>query len=94
MFHRVQAVDPLAALSANLRAIREAAGFTQQQVADAANLDWAQYRRVERGEVNATVGTLARIGHALGLADLAPMFEGVPATVDMPRRASPAKRDE
>ena len=72
--------DPLARFSRNVKAARAAAGMTQDDVAHAAGLDVAQYRRIENGQTNASIRTVARVGAALGLSDLAPLFEGVSAT--------------
>jgi transcriptional regulator with XRE-family HTH domain len=73
-------VDPLAALSRNIKALRKQAALTQQEVAEAAGLDYAQYRKIENGQTNASVRTLARVAAALGLEDLSSMFVGVAAS--------------
>ena len=82
----VPSVDPVAAFSRNVKAAREAAGLTQEDAAHAAGLDVAQYRKVENGQTNASIRTVARVASALGLKDVAPLFKGVPATADTPRR--------
>jgi len=79
-------MDPLAALSRNLKAARKAAGLTQEDAAHEAGLDVAQYRKIENGQTNTSVRTVARIAAALGLKSLAPLFEDVPATKHTPRR--------
>lgn len=72
-------MDPLVAFSRNVKLARNAAGLTQDEVAGAAGLDVAQYRKIENGQTNASIRTIARVAAALGAEDLAPLFEGVPA---------------
>lgn len=78
--------DPLSAFSRNVRAARASAGLTQDQVADAANLDVGQYRAIESGRTNASIRTVARVAAGLGLTELAPLFDGVLATAELPKR--------
>lgn len=82
-------MDPLRAFSRNVKAMRQAAELTQDDAAHEAGLDVAQYRKIENGQTNPSVRTVERIAAALGLEDLAPLFEGVRATRDTPRRRSP-----
>ena len=49
-----------------IRAARISAGLTQERAADAAGIDTKRYQRLERGEVNATINTIARVASALG----------------------------
>ena len=58
-------MDPLAAFSKNVKAARAAAGMTQEEVAHAAGLAVAQYRKIENGQTNATIRTVAKIAGAL-----------------------------
>lgn len=51
-----------------VRNARKAAGLSQEDAAAAAGLDWRRWQRIEGGEVNATVRTLARVAKALGLS--------------------------
>jgi transcriptional regulator with XRE-family HTH domain len=60
------AVD-LAVLSRNIKAAREAAGLTQDQAADAAEMQSAVYSRIERGEVDPRLSSLAKIAAGLGV---------------------------
>jgi DNA-binding XRE family transcriptional regulator len=69
------AVD-LAALSRNVKAARDAAGLTQDQAADAADMQSAVYSRIERGEVDPRLSSLVKIAKALGV-DLADLLRGV-----------------
>lgn len=62
----------LVALSRNIKAVREAAGLTQDQAADAAEMQSAVYSRIERGEVDPRLSSLAKIAAGFGVtvADL------------------------
>lgn len=57
----------LAALSRNIKAAREAAGLTQDQAADAAEMQSAVYSRIERGEVDPRLSSLAKIAAGFGV---------------------------
>jgi transcriptional regulator with XRE-family HTH domain len=60
--------EELVALFARrVRQLREAGGHTQEGFAAAANLDRAYYGRVERGQVNVSLSTVAAIAGALGV---------------------------
>lgn len=56
----------------NIKRIRTAKNLSQKEVLTAANLDAAQYSRIENGKTDPSVTTLERISTALGvsLADL------------------------
>ena len=58
--------EVLVRVGARIRAVRVAAGLTQERAADAAGIDSKRYQRLERGEVNATINTIARVASALG----------------------------
>lgn len=50
--------------------LRRAAGFTQQQLADAAGINRSQVQKLERGEIrigNITLNSAAGIAAALGI---------------------------
>jgi transcriptional regulator with XRE-family HTH domain len=49
-----------------IRRARLALDLTQEAAAARADLDWRRWQRLEAGEVNATVRTLARVAEALG----------------------------
>jgi transcriptional regulator with XRE-family HTH domain len=60
--------DPeLVALGARLRALREAAGMTQEDLAHAAGLHWTYVGQIERGERNATYKNLLKLARGLGV---------------------------
>ncbi|MBA3706140.1 MAG: helix-turn-helix domain-containing protein [Bacteroidetes bacterium] len=56
----------------NIKRIRTAKSLSQKEVITVANLDAAQYSRIENGKTDPSVATLERISKALGvsLADL------------------------
>lgn len=49
----------------NLRSIRKKHGMTMEAVANEAEIEYRQYARIERGEVNTSIITLLRISRAL-----------------------------
>lgn len=49
----------------NLRRIRKAKGWSQERLSDKSLIDQDFVGRVERGQVNVSVDTLARLGRAL-----------------------------
>lgn len=60
-------MDALEILSRNLRATRTARGLSQEAVASAIGMDPSQYGKIERGEVDPSIRTLARIATGLGV---------------------------
>lgn len=50
-----------------IRRARLAAQLTQEQAAHEAGIDAKRFQRLELGQVNATINTLARVARALGL---------------------------
>lgn len=52
-------------LGANIRAARKAAKLTQEGLAEAAELDPRALQKIEAGEVDSQISTLARLQHAL-----------------------------
>jgi transcriptional regulator with XRE-family HTH domain len=53
-----------------LRAVREANGYTLQEVSERAGVHMGHLSRVERGLDGFSVGALARVARVLGLRDL------------------------
>jgi transcriptional regulator with XRE-family HTH domain len=51
----------------NLRRFRKARGWSQERLSDKSLVDPDFVGRIERGQVNVSVDTLARIGKALGI---------------------------
>ncbi len=79
----------LESIAANVRAQRLAAGLTQEQLAEAAELDHRFLQRVERGQTNLSMAVLVALAEALDTkitnllrpAELAPARRGRPAAV-------------
>jgi transcriptional regulator with XRE-family HTH domain len=57
----------------NIKRIRTAKSLSQKEVLTVANLDAAQYSRIENGKTDPTVSTLEKIAKALGVS-LAELF--------------------
>lgn len=73
-----------------LRELREAAGMTQEQLAERARLAPAAVRDLEQGRNHPRWGTVLLLAEALGVADLRE-FAREPATQAAPRRGRPRK---
>ncbi len=56
-----------------IRAAREAAGLSQQALAESVGMSRTNFARIEYGRTNVTIETLLRIGSGLGL-DLSVTF--------------------
>lgn len=69
-------MDALEACAANLRRAREAAGLTQERLAELADLHMTDVGRIERGERDPGVRTVARLARGLGVKP-GDLFEGV-----------------
>ncbi|EYF05990.1 helix-turn-helix domain-containing protein [Chondromyces apiculatus] len=52
-------------LARNVRKHREAAGLTLEKAAERAGMNWRHIQKVEAGEVNVTLHTIARLAVAL-----------------------------
>ena len=61
-------------LAGNVRRLREKAGWTQEQAADAMEIATRHYQKIEAGDVNVTVATLVRVANAFGV-DVKALFE-------------------
>jgi transcriptional regulator with XRE-family HTH domain len=77
-------------LGEQVRRLREARGISQEGFAALANIDRAAYGKLERGEANLTLLTLARVAAALEV-DLALLFDGIKIDVNE-IRSVPRKR--
>jgi transcriptional regulator with XRE-family HTH domain len=55
-------------VGARIKLLREGKGWLQRELAKAAGLPLRTVGRIERGEVDVRVSTLAKIAHALGVA--------------------------
>lgn len=81
-------VRVLRSVAANVRAHRLVAGMTQENLAEAADLDLNSLRRIETARTNASIGTLLKLSDALDV-ELAELFR--PAQLMKPRRGRPPK---
>lgn len=60
--------DPeLVTFGDNLRSLRLAAGFTQEELAAAAGLHWTYIGQIERGERNLTYKNILRLARGLSV---------------------------
>ena len=66
----------------NIRRLRKAAGWTQQQLADRVGMHLTNMNRIERGKVALTTTTMVQIAEALGVT---------PTEIIQPRRMVPVK---
>jgi transcriptional regulator with XRE-family HTH domain len=57
--------EPLEDFNIRLRALRDARGLTQEQVAEAAGTSQSHYSKIELGIVSPTIRTLRKIAEAL-----------------------------
>jgi XRE family transcriptional regulator, regulator of sulfur utilization len=68
--------DPLRRLGANIRAIRQERGMTQEEVANASGLSLSDVGRIERAERDPGVRVLVRLAVGMGVT-AARLFDGV-----------------
>lgn len=76
-------------IAANVRSRRIGACMTQEDLAEAADIDLNSLRRIERARTNTSIGTLLKLADALDV-ELAELL--VPAQFAKPRRGRPPKR--
>ena len=69
-------MEPKAIVGRNIKATREAAGLTQEEVADRARMHTMEISRYERGVRDLRVSTVARIATALEVS-AADLLRGV-----------------
>lgn len=69
--------DTLKTLGLRIREKRKSIGWTQEDLADHAEIDRSYIGGVERGERNLTFNILCQICHALG-CDVAALTHGIP----------------
>lgn len=65
---RSRQTPPLLALGGAIRRIRDEKGISQEQLALLADVDRSYVGRVERGDNNVAILTLAKIAKALGVS--------------------------
>lgn len=65
------------AFGEHLKRARHARGLTQEQLAHLSNMHGSNVRRMERGEANPSLSTMARLAAALDVS-LADLVRGIP----------------
>ncbi len=60
-------IEIQAVLGEAIRQARSATGLTQEAAAAAAGIDFKRWQRIEAGQVNATIKTLARVAEAVNV---------------------------
>ncbi|HEX3773609.1 MAG TPA: helix-turn-helix transcriptional regulator [Polyangiaceae bacterium] len=75
-------------IGGNLQRLRLKRGWTQEHLAELTELDLSYAQRVERGEVNLTVGSLAVFADALGVEPSALLRAGKPPVIKRGRPKS------
>ena len=68
-------------LGGNVQRLRLALGWTQEHLAEKMGLDLSYTQRVERGQVNLTLGSLATFADALGVPPAALLRVGQPPAI-------------
>jgi transcriptional regulator with XRE-family HTH domain len=64
----IRAMDIRRRVGANVKAAREAKGWSQEELADRARMHRTYVSGIERGIRNPTITVLERVGKALGIA--------------------------
>jgi transcriptional regulator with XRE-family HTH domain len=77
-------------LGGNLQRLRVKQGWTQERLAEVTGLDLSYTQRVERGQINVTLGTLVTFADALGVPPGALLRPGKAPVIR--RGRPPAKR--
>ncbi|WP_338046355.1 helix-turn-helix transcriptional regulator [Polyangium spumosum] len=67
MTRSARVVEVLGYIGANVRRLRLSRGLTQEQLAEAAELDLRFLQRVERGQTNVGVAVIVALAGALGV---------------------------
>ena len=62
------------ALGAKVRELRASKGMSMEQLANAAEMEYKQLSRIERGEVNTSISRVAKLAEALGV-DVKELFD-------------------
>lgn len=76
-------------LGGNVQRQRLKRGWTQEQLAELTGLDLSYAQRVERGEINLTLGSLAHFADALGVSPGALLRAGKPPVI---KRGRPKRK--
>jgi len=91
-----RALELMLRLGGNVQRLRLKRGWTQEYLAELADLDLSYAQRVERGEVNVTLSTLANFADALGVQPGVLLRAGKPPVIKRgrpkARRTEPRER--
>ena len=68
-------------LGGNVQRIRLRRGWTQERLSELTGLDLSYTQRVERGQVNLTLGSIAAFADALGVVPAALLKAGKPPVI-------------
>jgi transcriptional regulator with XRE-family HTH domain len=80
-------------LGGNVQRLRLKRGWTQEYLAERTGLDLSYTQRVERGLVNATIGSLANFADALGVLPAALLRSGKPPLIKRGRPKAKRARE-
>ncbi len=75
-------------LGGNVRRLRIKRGWTQEYLAEATDLDLSYTQRVERGQINVTLGTLVTFADTLGVPPGHLLKPGKPPVIKRGRPAT------
>ena len=75
----------------NVRKIRVAKNLTMEELADQAGVDFSSLARLERGTLNATIGIIEKLAHALGVT-LVELVVEPPKGAKPPKPLTPSQR--
>ena len=64
----MQALDYRKRLGQRIREFRDKKGLSQEEFADACEVNRSYMGRIERGELNLTLDTLSKLGRGLGVS--------------------------
>ncbi len=63
--HEIRNNEVIQQLGKNLRSLRSAKGYSQEELAYQANVSLSQVARIERGKINTTISTIYALARAL-----------------------------
>ncbi len=87
----VKAIRPITNLAINTNRLRNAAGMSQSDLARAAGTTQPAISKIERGEANLRLSTVARLAHALGVEASALLADPPVSLRSTSRSAAPAR---
>jgi DNA-binding Xre family transcriptional regulator len=78
-------------LSINVRSLRNSAALTLKKASERAEMHWRHWQKIEAGQVNITLQTLARIAEVLGI-DPSDLLREPPQREPKPSDPKPSER--